>query len=131
MKKKTWILVFFLAVCAVAFSLAGEKAPNPVGTWVGELTLNDGGTTKVTLILEKDGKGFRGTLSDETGLLPAGTKLESVSLAGHELKFSCLAGDNTGRVTVKITLKIDGDRMTGRWEDEQNGTSNVVELKRK
>jgi len=31
----------------------------------------------------------------------------------------------------KVSLTISGDKMTGRWEDSQNGTGGGVELSRK
>lgn len=131
MKKKTTMFALCLTGLALIGPLAAGQDRNFAGTWVGELSLNDGGSTKITLVLKKEGKGLAGTISDETGLLPAGTKLEDVALSGDEMKFTCKANDNTGTVTVKISMKIAGDRLTGRWEDEMNGTGGPVTLERK
>ncbi len=68
---------------------------------------------------------------DLVGYLPEGTKIESIVLAGSELKFTCLAKDNGGDAVIRIVLKIDGDKMAGRWLDEAAGTGGTVEVKRK
>ncbi len=131
MRWNTRIYSFLLTGLAMALSLTGQPTADPAGTWVGKIDLNSGGSTAITVVLRIDGKDYRGTIADELGLLPENTELESVSFSGNELKFSCQAHDDTGIVAIKVTLKVEGETMAGRWDDEQNGTGGAIELKRK
>jgi hypothetical protein len=130
MSNKRRIFAFF-ACLALILPLAGRTAPDPAGTWIGKMTLNDGNQSNITVVLSKEGPDYQGTISDEKGDLPANTKLESVALKGNELTFGFPVVEGGETFSLKITMKIEGDTMTGLWEAKEAGVSNAIELKRK
>ncbi len=124
--------LIMLALCvAGSVPLGARSVPDISGVWVGKIALNDGGTDPVSVTLKKDGPSYAGTIVDERGLMPEGTGLEDVSLEGNDLSLRFRANDDSGVVVIKVFLTVSGETMTGRWEDEQNGTGGSVDLARK
>lgn len=131
MRKSAWIVLLAGSLLIPAFSPAAPADDGLTGTWAGRLVLNSGEEDGVTLVILKGGEKPEGMVTDAMGLLPSGTKLESAAYRNRELIFQIQAQDNTGPVAVRVKLVLKGDTLTGRWEDEQNGTGGAVEFKRK
>jgi hypothetical protein len=114
-------LILSMALVLGVFGLAGaadDKAVDPVGTWKCEYEI--GGKRTSTLKIKKDGDNLTGTMSwpdqDET-------KLKDLKLKDGTLTFSAvrkLAGMDEG-ITVDYTLKIDGDKLTGKGSSDFGG----------
>ena len=68
------------------------------------------------LVLEKKNSEYRGTVSDDMGHIAKGTEVENLEIKGYELSCTFNLADDS---TVYLTLKADGDTMTG--EAERNG----------
>jgi len=131
MKKAILSLASLVLCLAVIIPLAALPASDISGIWTGKAGMNDGGTDPLTVTLKKDGKKYAGTIVDEMGLMPEGTALKDVSLQGNNLKLSFQAKENTTIMIIKVSLTINGETMTGRWEDEEHGSGGSVELARK
>jgi hypothetical protein len=124
------IIVFSLIVAAIFIAVvlfAGEP-PRIVGTWEGTAYLDNGTLDGFTMFIIQEGGTFSGTCVDELGIAPEGTALEEIRLQEDALTFHLTTG---GSDLVNISLKVDGDSMTGYWEDPVAGTNGNIELTRK
>jgi hypothetical protein len=97
------------------------------GTWSGTMWTNDGQIDLVTMVLEKRGAGYEGTLADTRGLIPGGTKTGDAVRTGNELAFSFKIPLEGGMV-IRVSLTVQGGTMKGRWEDVKGGNSGPVEM---
>ncbi len=104
-----------------------QKPPNITGTWTGIMTMADGGNNKLTMEITAAEEGYAGTIRDEEGLMPEGTELQDVELAGEKLTFKITTPD---LAPFNFTFTIGLLSMLGRWEDPTNQTNGPVELKR-
>jgi hypothetical protein len=110
--------------------LAALDRPAPAdlaGAWSGVMWVNDGQIDLVTMVLEKRGPGYEGTLSDTLGLIPAGTKTGPFVRTGDELAFSFTI-PLRGGMEIRTRLTVQGATLKGRWEDATGGDSGPVEL---
>jgi hypothetical protein len=121
-------MALVLGVCDLA-SAADEKAVDPVGTWKFEYEIGGQQRTS-TLKVTKDGDKFAGTMTwpdqDET-------KVKDLKLKDGTLTYSAvrkLMGMGDG-ITVEYTLKIDGDKLTGKGAAEFNGNKNEFDIEGK
>ena len=96
------------------------------GTWVGETEIPDQGTDELTLILEKAGESYTATISDSFGML-MDAECEDLEYKDNVLNFNFSIYDGYSSMTVYITLKVEGDTMTGQWETGEGdiGTINM------
>ncbi len=122
----------FISILAV-FSLLSfpavlvSQAADLTGTWLGNMTLADGGNDALTLVLTKAEEGYGGTIRDEMGLMPDGTDLQGVAVEDTTLTFYVTTSDT---IPFNFNLTIGRDTLTGRWDDPTNGTNGTVELRR-
>jgi len=100
-----------------AFTAGVLLAQNPdlTGTWTGEATLS-GSTDKdrVTLILQKSGESYNGTISTLSGLAKE-APLESVKYDASNLRFQFTANRNGREVKIKVALNLIVGRLIGAW----------------
>ena len=104
-----------------------QKPPNIVGTWTGIMTMADGGNNKLTMEITTAEEGYAGTIRDDEGLMPEGTELEDIELAGEKLTFNVTTPD---LAPISFTFTVGLQSLLGRWEDPSNQTNGPVELKR-
>jgi hypothetical protein len=102
---------------------------DPSGKWSGTMWTSDGQIDLVTMVLEKRGAGYEGTLADTLGLIPAGTKTLDASRTGDELTLSFKIPLEGGMV-IRVSLRMQAGTMNGRWVDVKGGNSGPVELAR-
>ena len=111
-------MALVLGVCGLA-GAADDKVADPIGTWKCEYEIGGQQRTS-TLKIKKDGDNLTGTMSwpnqDET-------KLEDLKLKDGTLTFSAvrkLPGMDDS-IHVEYTLKIDGDKLTGKGSSDFGG----------
>jgi hypothetical protein len=123
MKKLAILFVFILLVLFTGFTFAGKEDLS--GTWVGSTEV-DGMEVELTLVLQKKGNEYTGTINDSAGF-SQDTEIESVKLEGNDLSFTFPV--ETG-VEIAVQLKIDGSKMTGSWESD-DGNYGEIEMNKK
>ena len=124
------IFLFLLAV-ALVFALGplfGQES-DLTGTWVGTTYIPDSGDDQVTLVLQKEGEVYSGTVTDSMGLANE-SKLENSKFADGTLTAEFMIFNGSDYIRIKLTLKVSGELLVGNWEDPGGGTGNL-ELKRK
>jgi hypothetical protein len=96
------------------------------GTWEGTAEVPDAvDLDKLTMVLEKDGDSYSGTLTDTVGYANK-TNLENVDFAEGKLSFSFQIFDGTSFQTIYVVLTVEGDKMSGSWENDQGESGNIL-----
>jgi hypothetical protein len=118
-------MALVLGVCGLA-GAQGDKA-DPVGTWKCEYKIGDQMLT-AELTIKKDGDQLAGTMSwpdqkDE--------KLKDVKLKESTLTFSALRKFMANEFPLDFTLKIDGDKFTGKSAAEFMGNKQEFDIEGK
>ena len=131
MKARTLlVLLAFAATVGPALALAAAQAPDLSGTWSGPIVLDTNEIDKLTLVLERTGSKYKGTVRDEMGIIAAGTELRDIVLKDKALSFVLNLPPDKGNLLIKMSVVVEGEKMKGRWEDQQNGVGGAVELVR-
>ena len=124
MRKFTSIAAILVLILALSSGFAFCLADDISGIWVGETEIPDQGTDELTMVLEKAGDTYTGTLSDSFGML-VDTEAEDLEYKENVLTFNFSIYDGYSSMTVYITLNVDGNTMTGQWETEDGGTGEI------
>ena len=130
MKKITLLFTLTVFVLAAATGLIFGQSVDLSGTWVGETEIPDEIEPDVmTLVITKEDEGYSAKISDSMGML-VNAECEDFEFKENELTFNC--GVDTGEefLTVYITVKVEGDTMTGFWETD-DGSTGSIELTKK
>ncbi|MBN1225017.1 MAG: hypothetical protein JXB23_17345 [Candidatus Aminicenantes bacterium] len=128
MRKTAAIGSFIVFVFAVVSGFVYCRTADISGTWLGETEIPDQGTDELTLVLEKSEDGYTGILSDSFGMLME-TECEDVEFKEDLLKFNFSIYDGYATMAVSITLKVEGNTMTGHWETD-DGSSGEITLEK-
>jgi len=130
MKKITIIYVLAVFVLAGASGLMFGHSVDLSGTWVGETEVPDAiEPDGMTLVVSKEDGEYSAKISDTMGML-INADCEDLEFVEDKLTFNVTVDTGDGYMTVYLTLKVDGDTMTGFWESEDGGTG-PVELTKK
>ena len=120
------LLVFLLA--SSGWMLAQE--PDISGTWVGETYVPDApDPDKLTLVFAKKEGKWTGTFSDTMGYASEAS-CEDIVIEGQSMSFHFDISDGYDVQTIYVSLRIEGDTMTGAWENE-GGEGAEIKLERK
>ena len=121
-------LACFMLMFAGGLVYAGEK--DLVGTWVGETEVPDSPEMdQLTIVFAlTDGK-LTGTFTDTAGYASE-APCEDITYEDGNLSFHFDVNDGYVTMPIYVTLKVEGDSMTGYWENEE-GQSSDVKLQRK
>jgi hypothetical protein len=119
-------MALVLGVCGLT-AARDEKAVDPVGSWKCEYEI--GGMQRTcTLKVKKDGENLTGTMKwpdqDET-------KVKDLKLKDGTLTYSAVRKIMENEITVEYTLKIDGDKVTGKGAAEFNGEKREFDIEGK
>lgn len=108
-------------------SSAAASAPDLAGTWIGKTEVPDQGMDEITLVLNKDEKGYTGTVVDTLGLIAKDTEIMDVKVEGNEISFRFPLTDGA-MISVKMTA--DGNKMAGAWVHPE-GDTGVLSFEKK
>ena len=131
MKKCVFVFItlsFFIAVMGgVAYSLA----PDITGTWVGTAEVPDAmELDELTMVIvEKEGA-YTGIINDSMGML-MDTECEGIKYEDGKLTLNFSIPQEYGDMIISCELKVEGDMMTGFWEDEEGSTGEIKMKKEK
>lgn len=125
MKTKTSILTLSMFFLVMTSGFVFGFQTDISGTWVGETEIPDQGTDEMTLVIEKSDGDYAATISDSFGML-MDTECEDLEYKDNTLAFNISIFDGYSDMTVYITLKVDGDTMTGHWETEDGNTGEIT-----
>ena len=128
MKKPVFL---FLMTVGLAFTLGplfGQEA-DLTGTWEGSTYVPDSGDDKVTLVLQKEGEAYSGTITDSMGLANESV-LENAKYVDGTLTADFMIFNGSEYLKIKLTLNLSGELLVGNWESE-DGNTGSLELKRK
>lgn len=119
-----------LTVLAVAAGLMFGQSVDLSGTWVGETEVPDAiEPDGMTLVITKEDGEYSAKISDTMGML-YNTECEDIEFIEGNLTFNMAVDTGEEFLTVYITVKVEGDTMTGFWETE-DGQTGSVELTKK
>jgi hypothetical protein len=97
------------------------------GIWLGKAEVPDVGIIELTMTLTKTETGYAGTSSDNMGMLNKDTPLAQIKLDGDKLSFQFPLADGN---LITVSLKVEGDKMTGNWT-HQEGDTGALSFERK
>ncbi len=130
MKKITLFFTLAVFVLVAASGLMFGQSVDLSGTWVGETEVPDEiEPDEMTLVITKENEEYSAKISDSMGMLN-NTECEDIEFKENELTFNCEVDTGEEFLTVYITLKVEGDTMTGFWESD-DGSTGSVELTKK
>ncbi len=130
MKKITLLFTFTVFVLAAASGLMFGQSVDLSGTWVGETEVPDAiEPDEMTLVIIKENGEYSAKISDSMGMLN-NTECEDFEFKENELTFNCEVDTGEEYMTVYITVKVEGDTMTGFWETD-DGSTGTLELTKK
>jgi hypothetical protein len=112
-------LAVFLLLTPLGLAAPGAAAPTIVGTWDLDATDANGGRTHWTLLVKQDAGKLSGVVRSGDGYeLPF---IEPTFQSG-EFRFQIRINPTE---LVNVTLKLDGDRLDGRFEGRDSGTGTI------
>jgi len=125
------LIFFFLLTVGLAFALGpllGQES-DLTGTWEGSTYVPDSGDDQVTLVLQKEGEAYSGTITDSMGLANE-SALENAQYVDGTLTADFMIFNGSEYLKIKLTLNLSGELLVGNWESE-DGNTGSLELKRK
>jgi hypothetical protein len=121
-----------LAALVLVGAVVGAGAQGPpdlTGTWIGTTLVPDVGEDAITLELKREGNTYTGRCTDAAKVVVA-PEIKNVAFTEGTLTFDIGVSGGADTVTVHISLKVDGDQMTGQWATDE-GESAALRLARK
>ncbi len=119
------LLAFVLAFGLSAFA---TQTVDWSGTWLGKTTIPDGTVDELTVVFKKDKTTYTGTVVDSLGLVAPDTPFKDVTINNNEMTVNFII---TNGELIKFTLKLEGEKMTGKWESLTEGTAGLLEFVKK
>lgn len=121
MKKITSISILILLLTTASGLMSGQST-DLSGTWIGETVIPDAfDPDEITMVLIKENGEYSGKVSDSMGMFD-NTDCEDIKFADNKLTFNIEADTGEGYMRVYITLIVEGDTLSGHWEDEDGNT---------
>ncbi len=130
MKKISALITVMALICLCAGS-AHAVTGDLSGTWVGTTEVPDApeADTLKLIISKKEGE-YVGILSDTLGYASE-TECDNFVVKENELSFSFDISDGYSAQTIFIKLKVDGNTMSGSWENESGEGAEISLVKQK
>jgi hypothetical protein len=130
MKSRIAVLALIAFVLAPAGWLAAQQQ-DISGTWVGETSTPDAPEPdKLTMVISKKDGTYSAVISDTLGFA-SDTECDNMTFEDGELKFTFDISDGYQVQTIYITLKVEGDSMTGYWENDAGEGAEITMQKQK
>jgi hypothetical protein len=118
-----------LALAVAGVGAGAQRTPDLTGTWIGTTLVPDVGEDAITLELKREGNTYTGRCTDAAKVVVA-PEIRNVVFTEGTLTFDIGVSGGTDTITVHISLKVDGDQMTGQWATDE-GDSAALKLARK
>jgi hypothetical protein len=123
-----WILTFLLTS---ATGLMSGQSIDLSGTWVGETVIPDAiDPDEITLVLAIENGEYSGKVSDSMGMFDD-TECEDIEFMDNKLTFNIEANSDDGYMRIYVTLIVEGDTLSGHWENEDGSTGKATMRKKK
>ncbi len=130
MKKFNMIFMLTVLVLGTAAGLMFGQSVDLSGTGVGETEIPDEiEPDGMTFVITKEDGEYSARISDTMGMLD-NTECEDIEFVENKLTFNIAVETENGMMTVFLTLKVEGDTMTGFWESDDGGTGSVEMTKK-
>jgi hypothetical protein len=101
------------------------------GTWVGETVIPDAiDPDEITLVLAIENGEYSGKVSDSMGMFDD-TECEDIEFMDNKLTFNIEANSDDGYMRIYVTLIVEGDTLSGHWENEDGSTGKATMRKKK
>ena len=99
------------------------------GTWVGTAEVPDAmEPDELTMVIKKTGDTYTGIINDSMGMLND-TECEDIKFEDGKLTLHFSIPQDYEDMVISCELKVEGDTMTGFWENE-GGESGAIKMKR-
>ena len=129
MKKKLTILITFSFLMAVMGGMVYGLTADIAGTWVGTAEVPDAmEPDELTMVIKKTGDTYTGIINDSMGMLND-TECEDIKFEDGKLTLHFSIPQDYEDMVISCELKVEGDTMTGFWENE-GGESGAIKMKR-
>lgn len=125
MRKRSGVAALSVLVVLAAVGLAAQAPPDLTGKWVGSTLVPNVGEDKLVLDLTKDGDSYAGTIADSAGMIVQAA-IANVSFADGLLTFDIVVSSGSETFPVRISLKAEGDTLTGSWATGQGDGGSVT-----
>lgn len=121
MKKTASVFILAVFLIAAAGLMSGQST-DLSGTWVGETVIPDAiDPDEITMVLTKENGEYSGKVSDSMGMFDD-TECEDIKFVDNKLTFNIEANTGEGYMRIYVTLIVEGDTLSGNWEDEEGST---------
>ena len=121
MKKTASVFILAVFLIAAAGLMSGQST-DLSGTWVGETVIPDAiDPDEITMVLTKENGEYSGKVSDSMGMFDD-TECEDIKFMDNKLTFNIEANTEEGYMRIYVTLIVEGDTLSGNWEDEAGST---------
>jgi hypothetical protein len=127
--KKALFPALLVVTLVIGAAPLHSQARDLSGTWVGETVIpNSFDKDQVTLVLEKAGASYSGTITDSMGMASQ-SALENVKFENDTLTAEFMVFNGGENIRIWMTLKVSGEKLVGSWQDGGDG-SGPLELVR-
>ena len=123
---KSRFLIFTLSLTLAAAVLFAAGAVDLSGTWKG-FAENEGYPDNVTVVLEKAGDTYTGTVTDEMGMFP-NSSIQNFVVIEDTVTFEFEGNYEGTPFTLKAEMTLDEGTMKGTWTVDSLGASGILEL---
>ena len=121
------LLVMLLATVVVG---AAARAADLSGTWVGVTQVPGLGEDRLKLELKADGAGYTGLMTDAAGIVVA-NPITKVKVEGALLTFDIVVNNGSAEFPVHVSMKADGDTLTGSWATDEGESAPLTLTRQK
>jgi hypothetical protein len=129
MKKITSISILILLLTLASGLMSGQSI-DLSGTWIGETVIPDAiDPDEITMILAIENGEYSGKVSDSMGMFDD-TECEDIEFIDNKLTFNIEANTGDGYMRIYVTLIVEGDTLSGHWEDEEGSTGKATMRKK-
>lgn len=114
------------------FSLpSGETKSSLIGTWEGTMDIpGAAGPAELVMMITKNKDDYEMKIWNSMGMTDVWL-CENIEIYNDGLKYYCCIPDGSSLLTqIYVHLEIQGNKMSGHWEDDSGTYANIV-LKKK
>lgn len=126
MKEKSLIFGLIILISGLALASSLLQEVDLSGTWEGTAEVPDAqDLDRITLVLERTDGTYTGTITDTVGYAKE-SELEDVEFKENKLSFNFSIFNGTEYQLISATLTVEGNRMTGSWQNDEGNSGLIV-----